>query len=253
MAGPYINDPGFELPENNILVITNDINGLNSFNEIVEPLVGKIKRDWFTDHFYYCLPLNIGNQYGFIIKSLRTFDLVWDDTVVDHTGVKISFLDNNENNDQVYTSSFGSGILTIQNSFHFKTPIGINLMAFQPPNMFIPGIQAMTGVIETDQLRRDFTFNLKITDPNRTIRINAGDAIGAFIPIPRNFVEKFEVKHVSEVYDKSLHVNELADGQELARQRMNEDKQKTHMSGRKYFSGTHAFGEKYADHQKRLI
>jgi hypothetical protein len=25
------------------------------------------------------------------------------------------------------------------------------------------------------------------------------------------------------------------------------------MSGRKYFSGTHAFGEKYADHQKRLI
>ena len=36
------------------------------------------KRDWFTPHFYRCLPLTIGNQYGFIIKSEFDFSFIWD-------------------------------------------------------------------------------------------------------------------------------------------------------------------------------
>ena len=32
-----------------------------------------------------------------------------------------------------------------------------------------------------------------------------------------------------------------------------EDKEKPHESGRKYFNGYHADGEKFKDHQKRLI
>ena len=35
------------------------------------------KRDWFTPHFYKCLPLTIGNQYGFVIKSEFDFSFVW--------------------------------------------------------------------------------------------------------------------------------------------------------------------------------
>lgn len=253
MAGPYINDSEHEVPENTIVVVTNNPYNYDGPAKIVESLKGKIKRDWFTEHFYYCLPLNIGNQYGFIIKAARSFNLEWKSNRIGHGDVEITFLDNNENEDQIIISQFGEGIVTIQNSFHFKTPPGINLMTIQPPNMFIPGIQAMTGVVETDQLRRDFTFNLKITDKDRLIKINAGDAIGAFIPIPRYFVDSFEIAHVKDVFEQQIHINELIDGSELGRQRFNEDKDRTHESGRKYFNGEHAFGEKYTDHQKRII
>jgi hypothetical protein len=252
MTGPYINDPDFLVPDNKIVVVPLDLEYNEDFLNIVEPLAGKIKRDWFNDHFYYCLPINIGNQYGFIVKSSRTFDVTWNGSTTESMDLDIEFLDDLNNSPQEFQAGFSNGILTIQNNFHFKTPPGINLMTIQPPNMFIPGMAAMTGVVETDQLRRDFTFNMKITIPNYKIRVNKGDAIGAFIPIPRYFVDNFTLAHVQDIFDKSLHENELADGSEFSRQRNSEDKLKPHESGRKYFHGTHAFGEPYSDHQKRV-
>jgi hypothetical protein len=252
MTGPYINDPNFLVPDNKIVVVPLDLEYNEDFLNIIEPLAGKVKRDWFNDHFYYCLPINIGNQYGFIVKSLRTFDVTWNGSTTDSQDLNIEFLDDIDYCPQSFTAGFSNGILTIQNNFHFKTPLGINLMTIQPPNMFIPGMAAMTGVVETDQLRRDFTFNMKITIPNYKIRVNRGDAIGAFIPIQRHFVENFSLAHVQDLFDKQLHENELSDGEELSRQRSNEDKFKPHESGRKYFHGTHAFGDLYSDHQKRV-
>ena len=35
------------------------------------------QRSWFTPHFYKCLPLVIGNQYGFIVKSEFDIGFVW--------------------------------------------------------------------------------------------------------------------------------------------------------------------------------
>jgi hypothetical protein len=118
--------------------------------------------------------------------------------------------------------------------------------------MFIPACVAMTGVIETDQIRRDFTFNLKITVPNYKITVKKGDPLGAFLPIPRYYVDKFDVDLVTSFFDKNLQLNETAEVVELSRQRQNEDLQKPHKSGRKYFNGIHAYGEPYKDHQKKL-
>lgn len=126
-------------------------------------------------------------------------------------------------------------------------------MTIQPPNYSIPGTYNLTGVIETDNLRRDFTFNLKLTDPGRTIHVRKGDWLGAFIPIPRYFVDKFEIKYGLDVFDEELINNDLLDGEELGRQRNNEDQEKPHQSGRKYFNGEHAFGCPYPDHQKRVV
>ena len=136
------------------------------------------------------MPLTVGNQYGFVINSLRDFEVSWDGTDSDAI---INFLNNDNQEKQIIKNGFGKGIVTIQNLFALKTPIGINIMTIQPPNLFIPGCSAMTGVIETDQIRRDFTFNFKITIPNQKITIKKGDPVGAFIPIPRYFVEKFEI------------------------------------------------------------
>jgi hypothetical protein len=118
--------------------------------------------------------------------------------------------------------------------------------------MFIPGTCAMTGIIESDNLRRDFTFNLKVTIPNHKIIVKKGDPLGAFIPIQRGFVDKFDLEYFNTIFTEETINKELLDGEELGRQRLNEDKNRSHESGRKYFNGEHANGKKYKDHQKRI-
>jgi hypothetical protein len=110
----------------------------------------------------------------------------------------------------------------------------------------------MTGVVETDQLRRDFSFNLKMTDPGRTVSFKKGDVLAAFIPVPRYFIDSFDLAPASEHFDKDILANEFEDQMELNRQRNAEDLDKKFESGRKYFNGEHAFGCSYADHQKRI-
>lgn len=255
----YINDPGYEVPENTIVVVgsnsfhPNNPNPHDFYKNIIEPLAGSPKRDWFNHHFYYCLPINIGNQYGFAVKSLWDFDATWDGSSENDKDITINMISEDYDAGKQYIGSgFSEGVLTIQNPFHFKTPPGVNLMTIQPPNYGIPGTYAMTGVIESDNLRRDFTFNLKLTDPNRTISVRKGDWLGAFIPIPRYFVDSFTIKPATECFSDDVIINEIKDGEELSRQRNNDDLEKPHQSGRKYFNGQHAYGCPYPDHQKRV-
>ena len=251
MVGNYLNDPGHEVPDNTILVIPQDLGSDGFYKDVIFSLKGEVKREWFNEHFYYCLPINIGNQYGFIIKSTRDFSMTWDGSTRNSDDIIFEFSDYDESK-QIIKSGFAEGVVTIQNRFALKTPPGINLMTIQPPNMFLPGCIAMTGVIETDQIRRDFTFNIKITIPNYKVNVKKGDVLGAFIPIPRYFIDNFQVDLITNIFDKSYHEAELFNSNELNKQRVSEDLTKAHQSGRKYFNGLHAFGNEYVDHQKRL-
>ena len=129
------------VPENTIVVIPHFKND-DSYLQILQPLRGQVRRDWFGEGFYYCLPLTIGNQYGFIIKSIRSFSVEW------HGGESTAIITINDGSSDRYQSVenvFGYGIVSIQNRFTLRTPPGINLMTIQPPNIFIPNMAAMTG------------------------------------------------------------------------------------------------------------
>ena len=251
----YINDPGFEVPDNKILIIpfSDRDEQYDRYPEVVESLKGNIKRNWFNSHFYYCLPLNIANQYGFIIKAAYDFDATWDGSTGNSNDIHINIYEPEDSlSMQQIHPGFGEGILTIQNNFQFKTPPGINLMTIAAPNFFTPGMQAMTAVIEADQIRRDFSFNLKLTDPQRVVSFKKGDPLAAFIPIPRYSVENFQLDTANKYFSEELIKNEQNDANELGRQRVQEDREKPHYSGRKYFNGIHAFGQKFKDHQKKI-
>jgi hypothetical protein len=249
MNGAYLNNPGYEVPDNTILVVPHSLEDDGFYKEVIRPLKGEAKREWFGPHFYYCLPLSIGNQYGFIINSLRDFEVFWDGTTADPI---ITFLNEDNSEKQIIQNGFGSGIVTIQNKFAIKTPIGINVMTIQPPNDFIPACVAMTGVIETDNIKRDFTFNLKITVPNLKITVKKGDSLGAFIPIQRYFVDNFKVGLIDDFFSKDVHKNELLESGRLTEERNTVDKEKPHQSGRRYFKGINSDDSKYRDHQNRL-
>lgn len=246
----FINQDGNDVPKDSIVILPHHDSHSNNgdYENIIVDFRSNPKRDWFNSHFYYCLPIGIGNQYGFGIKSMYDVKLNWNGGQ-DQDSLTIE-IENDGSEQQRLASQFGSGILTVQNNFMFRTEPGMNLMTFPPPNHFIPGIVSMTAVIETDNLRRDFTFNVKVTEPNRDFYIKKGDILSAFIPIPRYFIDKFSLEPASKIFSKRTIEKERNETNIFNEQRLGEDMNKPHESGRKYFHGLHADSSPYPDHQK---
>lgn len=218
-----------------------------------ESLIDKKHRNWFSDHAYLCLPLVIGNQYGYVVKAQYDFDVIWNggDRTKD---LQIIYKNNIANGykGQWISSHFGLGIITVQNHFTLRTSDATNLMTINPPNYFIDGIHYMTGVIECDNLRRDFTFNLKVTRPNYLVQIKKGDWIGCFIPVPRYYVESFQLVDAKEVLTEEEIRTEIQAAADAGKERETIDKEKSHRAGRRYFRGEDVYGNKFPDHQRRV-
>jgi len=239
-----------EIPKNTIAVLTNEDTHEESIFDIVHDFRGDSKRDWFDNHAYWCLPLTIANQYGFGIRAMQDVELEWNGG--GHPdNLKVTYLSEKHKTQQI-KSWFGFGVLTVQMDWTFQTPKGINLMTMNPPNMYIDGLINMNGVIETDNLKRDFTFNIRVTRPNHKIRINKGDIVSAFIPIPRYFVDSFDMKSAKEVCSDGYieHVRQCV--KDFSEERNGPDKEKPGTNGRRYFMGEDIYGCPFLDHQKRI-
>ena len=201
-----INDGINNVPENTIVVFQDNENfDLNTVDTIISK--SPKKRDWFSPHFYRCLPLAIGNKYGFVIKSQYDISFIWDGSD-SKDGVTVRGPEATPEEIQKrfpnIHSHFGNGVITINPPFALRTPPGVSLMTINPPNFVIPNITVMTGVVETDNLRRNFTFNLKVQIPNIEVVIPAGYPLAAIIPVPRYFCDSFELKLDSDVFPKNI-------------------------------------------------
>lgn len=210
------------------------------------------KRDWFTRDFYRCLPLTIGNQYGFIVKSEFDFSFIWDggNSV---ESIKFYFNEPVEKLDNKFPrieSHFGNGIITINPPFTLRTPPGVNLMTINPPNYIIPNITVMTGVIETDNLRRNFTFNLKIQIPNIQVNIPAGFPIAAFIPIPRYYADSFKLEYAEDIFNEEIVDEEIQANLDFFTHREEIEKNLPNQVGKHYMIGKDIYENYFPDHQK---
>lgn len=247
----------FVVPQNKIACVSHvkDLQTTENVNELYESLKGRVKRDWFVQHAYYCLPLVMGNQHGFILKSLYDFHVTWhggdqpSDVVLVHEDEE--FFQSNISKQNV-SSHFGMGTFTVQAAFALRTPPGVNLMTINPPNLFKDGIYHMTGVIEMDNLRRDFTFNLRLTRENHTVYYKKGEILGCVIPYPRHFIDKYEMVDANTIIDEGLVDIERECAATHGIERMEKDKYKKHGNGRRYHNGEDVYGNKFKDHQTHL-
>jgi hypothetical protein len=249
------------VPENNILAISFDPKWQSQeyIDMVFESLKGNQKRSWFVHHAYHCLPLVIGNQYGFVVKSLYDFEVVWDGGD-SPASVRVDILTDEKEYEATHAlqninSHFGMGTFTVQMPYQLRTPEGINLMTTNPPNYFIDGIYHMTGVVEADNLRRDFTYNLRITRSNYKVKINKGDYIGCILPYPRHFIDKFQVNNITDSQQvlETQQVNEerkcMSD---FAVERSTKDVNRPHRNGKRYWRGVDIYNNKFEDHQTGL-
>jgi len=248
-----INNGINDVPEKTIVIFHRTFEGDLVSPEDVHLIVKKShkKRDWFTPHFYRCLPLTIGNQYGFNISSQYDIAFEWDggDSLDSIKFEVTQDPENLKNLEPNIKSHFGSGIVTVGVPFTFRTPPGVNLMTINPPNYVIPNVTVMTGVIETDNLRRNFTFNLKIQLPHIKTFIPAGLPLAAFIPVPRYFCDKFELKLQDEVFSQEIIEEEYKHLQKAKEVRENAIKNNKNKVDKDYFLGKDSFGNKFSDHQ----
>jgi len=159
------------IPENKLITIPENINFINSNELIIEPLKGKLKRDWFVNHAYFCLPLVIGNQYGFAIKSLKTFSVIWDGGDTPNNTI-IEILDEGDN-------------------------------------------------------------------PN-------------YLPIPRYFVDGFELQNGYDVFTAEEIQEEQQIMHEFGIERSTKDIEKPNGNGRRYFNGEDVRGCPFHNHQKKI-
>lgn len=208
------------------------------------------KRDWFSPHFYRCLPLTIGNQYGFTVSSEFDISFEW------NGGDKIedTILYINDKLDSFsypkISSHFGHGIVTINPPYFFRTPPGVNLITMNPPNYIIPNVTVMTGVIETDNLRRNFTFNLKIQIPNIKTTIPAGLPLAAFMPIPRYYCDEFNLDFAENIFKKEIVDEEIKADRDANKHREKIEPNLKNGVGKHYLQGKDVYGNIFKDHQK---
>lgn len=241
------------VPPNTIVVVGFEDEGEDLALNLIEPLRGNKRRGWFHNHAYACLPLMIGNQYGFIVKSLYDFWVTWtggdnpEDVIVEKRPSEEP-----AHAKQLVESHFGMGTVTIQNPWVFRTPRDVNLITVAPPNFILDGVMHMMAVIECDNLRRDFTFNLRITRPNEQIFIPKGSPIGCVLPYPRHFIDGYRVAMATDVLPQDVLEDERRTQLHHGTERLSYDTANPNSRGFRYWDGLDVYGNRFADHQKDL-
>lgn len=137
-----------------------------------------------------CLPLLMANQHGWVIYAGQTIAASWTGES-GKDAVKIEVLEDGGSKRRWASSHFGSGIITWEIPFLFRTPPGWNLYVKGPANFPRDGVGYLEGLVETDWATASFTYNIKITRPNFRIVFLKNDPLCAIVPQERGQLEKW--------------------------------------------------------------
>jgi hypothetical protein len=158
------------------------------------------RRDWM-DNFphrvpYRCLPLNMANQAGWVVRSPVNFNVTWNGKH-DLVGLKIDITDKIPKEQDIalrrhIKSNFGGGIVTMAFPWLFRTPPGIGLWVRGPSNEFPYNARALDGLVESDWAHAPFTMNWKIEKRNTAAYFRQGDALCVLTPFPLDLLESLE-------------------------------------------------------------
>jgi LPS sulfotransferase NodH len=149
-----------------------------------------------------CLPMLIANQSGWHILNTRKIAVTWDGGVGTEN-LRVEFIDGETS--PFVGSHFGSGILTWNIPYLFRTSPGFNLLVRGPANLPKDGVQALEGTVETDWADATFTMNWQMTRPHFTVLFDVNEPIALIAPQRRGELESFrpETRPISD--NPALH------------------------------------------------
>jgi hypothetical protein len=180
-------------------------------------VVAPADRDWMDatpDRFANrCLPLRIAAQAGWFILNSHALRVTWNGGN-DTSDIEIESLDGEEA--LPASSHFGSGILTWNLPFLFRTPPGYNLHVRGPANWPKDGAYPLEGIVETDWLESTFTMNWKLTRADLPVIFEAGEPICMIVPQRRGELETFapEIREIGEAPELASAYERWGEGRE---------------------------------------
>ncbi len=154
----------------------------------------KITRDWMdatpARYAYRCIPLTAANSMGWeILNPVRT-EITWD---------------GKENGDQLHFKvqrsdpfaarpHFGGGTITWYVPFLFRTSSKYGLCVTGPANQDKTGVVPLDAFIRSDWLPFPFTMNWRMTESNKTVVFEEGEAICRVFPYPLELLNETELE-----------------------------------------------------------
>ena len=135
-----------------------------AIHESPQPLApAPAERDWMEEfagrHAYRCLPVAIGNTYGWQLLLPVDVTAEW------NGGPGASDITVLCSHPHQAISHFQCGVLTFDVAYIFRTPPGYHLLVTGPTNVIKDGVAPMTALVESDWLPYPFTFNYRFTRP----------------------------------------------------------------------------------------
>lgn len=228
------------------------INRIIKDKELFPIVPASVRRQWMdgTDQkfAYNCLPLNIANEYGWVVLSPADFSVSWyggsSNPDVEIFSTDKDFLDH------TVISHFGSGTFTIQLDFVIQTPKNYSLYIRGVSNQEHKIIQPLDAIVETDWLPFTFTYNFRFTDCG-VVDFKKGDPLFMFFPIERSTVENFELKTINIEDNESFYKDYI----EYSTSRSNFKSDGKRLQFQRFYKDGRGPNKKYSilNHTKRLI
>lgn len=215
-------------------------------------------RDWMDEfpdrHIYRCLPVAIGNSFGWDILCPTDVALRWNGGP-DAKDITIEVADK-EGFPAFAKSHFSSGVVTFEVGVIFRTSPGWALVATGPTNTLKDAIVPLTGIIETEWLPYTFTMNWRFTRPGR-VAFAKGEPFCRVFPVPKNAVRDVRptLRPLSANPDLEREHLEFRSRRDDFMRRLREGDPEALKSpwGKDYFKGLNpATGMVAEDHQQKL-
>lgn len=203
---------------------------------------------------YRCLPLAIANAHGWELLSPSAFMAEWRGSKAPD-GITVTSLGAGP---APAISHFGSGVLTFHVNALFRTEPGWNMFVGGPINRPKHGIQALTGIIETDWTVASFTMNWIFTAPGR-VTFAEGEPFCFFFPVQRGYLDEIEprTERIAAVQNRPVYDEYVAwrDGRAKFLQDLPVEGSDANERGweKTYFQGFKPNGQQgVTDHQTKL-
>jgi hypothetical protein len=152
------------------------------------------KREWMDrtpeNYAYRCIPLTAANTMGWEILNPVNCEFRWNG-LTPHSQV---FVYREREVRFGPKSHFGTGVVTWDLPFLFRTPAEYGLVVTGPANHDRPHITPLDGFIRSDWLPFPFTMNWRITTPDVTIRFEEGEPIARIFPYPLSLLDETQIE-----------------------------------------------------------
>lgn len=152
------------------------------------------KRAWMdktpAKYAYRCTPLSAANTMGWEILNPVNCEFRWNGL----TPTPSVFVWREREVKFGPKTHFGSGVVTWELPFLFKTPADYGLAVTGPGNHDRADITPLDGFIRSDWLPFPFTMNWRITTPDKTIRFEEGEPIARVFPFPLALLDETDIE-----------------------------------------------------------